>query len=137
MYAANVLPQRTATLKVHRSVPVRSLMSFVLVWQVDTGGCFNGGGQSALVLKGVHLTVHSGEVMAILGSKGSGKRALLDVIARRSDGSSRGQVLLNGAPLTKSLFQQRCGYVTHACDFIPGLTVSQTLHYTPTIVSEN
>uniref|UniRef100_A0A1Y9H1Y7 ABC transporter domain-containing protein n=1 Tax=Anopheles dirus TaxID=7168 RepID=A0A1Y9H1Y7_9DIPT len=102
--------------------------------EVDTGGCFNGGGQSALVLKGVHLTVHSGEVMAILGSKGSGKRALLDVIARRSDGSSRGQVLLNGAPLTKSLFQQRCGYVTHACDFIPGLTVSQTLHYTPTIL---
>ncbi|XP_058119502.1 ATP-binding cassette sub-family G member 5 [Anopheles ziemanni] len=102
--------------------------------EVDTGGCFNGGGQSALVLKGVHLTVHSGEVMAILGSKGSGKRALLDVIARRSEGSSRGQVLLNGAPLTKSLFQQRCGYVTHACDFIPGLTVSQTLHYTPTIL---
>uniref|UniRef100_A0A182JAT1 Uncharacterized protein n=1 Tax=Anopheles atroparvus TaxID=41427 RepID=A0A182JAT1_ANOAO len=102
--------------------------------EVDTGGCFNGGGQSALVLKGVHLTVHSGEVMAILGSKGSGKRALLDVIARRSEGSSRGQVLLNGAPLTKSLFQQRCGYVTHSCDFIPGLTVSQTLHYTPTIL---
>ncbi|XP_062562156.1 ATP-binding cassette sub-family G member 5 [Armigeres subalbatus] len=102
--------------------------------EVDTGGCFNGGAQSALVLKGVHLTVHSGEVMAILGSKGSGKRALLDVIARRSEGSSRGQVLLNGSPLTKSLFQQRCGYVTHSCDFIPGLTVSQTLNYTPTIL---
>lgn len=47
----------------------------------------------------------------------------------------RGSVLLNGAPLTKNLFQQRCGYVTHQCDFIPGLTVSQTLHYTPTILS--
>lgn len=43
--------------------------------------------------------------------------------------------MLNGAPLTKNLFQQRCGYVTHQCDFIPGLTVSQTLHYTPTILS--
>lgn len=86
------------------------------------------------MLKGVHLTVHSGEVMAILGSKGSGKRALLDVIARRSEGSSRGQVLLNGSPVTKSLFQQRCGYVTHSCDFIPGLTVAQTLNYTPTIL---
>lgn len=105
------------------------------VLQVDGGGCFSGGDTSALVLKCVNLTVHSGEVMAILGSKGSGKRALLDVIARRGDGSTRGQVLLNGAPLTKSLFQQRCGYVTHATNFIPGLTVSQTLHYTPTIVS--
>lgn len=107
------------------------------------------------MLKGVNLTVHSGEVMAILGSKGiyivflfimyiyvmkslylgSGKKALLDVISRRGEGSTRGQVFLNGAPLTKSLFQQRCGYVTHSTDFIPGLTVSQTLHYTPTIVS--
>lgn len=122
--------------------------------QVDGGGCFNGAGNSALVLKGVNLTVHSGEVMAILGSKGeycsiyqlaalvipfwfagSGKRALLDVIARRADGATRGQVLLNGSPLSKALFQQRCGYVTQSCTFVPGLTVAQTLHYTPTIVS--
>jgi len=87
------------------------------------------------VLKGVNLTLHSGEVMAVLGSKGSGKRALLDVISRRADGRGRGSVLLNGAPLTKNLFQQRCAYVTHQCDFIPGLTVSQTLSYTPTILS--
>jgi ABC-type cobalamin/Fe3+-siderophores transport system ATPase subunit len=104
---------------------------------VDTGGCFSAGGTSALVLKGVNLIVHSGEVMAILGSKGSGKRALLDVISKRNEGSTRGQVLLNGASLTKKLFQQRCGYVTHSCDFIPGLSVSQTLHYTPTIVIMN
>ncbi|XP_017848497.1 ATP-binding cassette sub-family G member 5 isoform X2 [Drosophila busckii] len=102
--------------------------------EVDGGGCFNGAGNSALVLKGVNLTVHSGEVMAILGSKGSGKRALLDVIARRADGATRGQVLLNGAPLSKALFQQRCGYVTQSCTFVPGLTVAQTLHYTPTIL---
>lgn len=68
---------------------------------------------------------------------GSGKRALLDVIARRADGTTRGQVLLNGSPLTKALFQQRCGYVTQSCTFIPGLTVAQTLHYTPTIVSRS
>lgn len=122
---------------------------------MDGGGCFNGAGNSALVLKGVNLTVHSGEVMAILGSKGifliyillkqnnnnhlptlgSGKRALLDVISRRADGATRGQVLLNGSPLSKALFQQRCGYVTQSCTFVPGLTVAQTLHYTPTIVS--
>lgn len=59
---------------------------------------------------------------------------MLDVIARRAEDASRGQVHLNGAPLTKAMFQQRCGYVVHSCDFIAGLTVSQTLHYTPTIV---
>ncbi|CAD7092218.1 unnamed protein product [Hermetia illucens] len=103
--------------------------------EVDGKGCFNGSGNSALVLKGVNLIVHSGEVMAILGSKGSGKRALLDVISRRAEGSTRGQVLLNGAPLSKGLFQQRCAYVTQNNSFIPGLTISQTLHYTPTILS--
>lgn len=103
--------------------------------EVDGGGCFNGGGSTAMVLKGVNLTVHSGEVMAILGSKGSGKRALLDVISRRAEGSTRGQVLLNGTPLSKPLFQQRCGYVTQSCTFIPGLTIAQTLHYTATILS--
>lgn len=103
--------------------------------QVDSGGCLNGEGSSALVLKGVNLTLHSGEVMAILGSKGSGKKALLDVIACRAEESTRGQVLLNGSTLTRSMFQNRCGYVTHSTDFISGLTVSQTLHYTPTVVS--
>lgn len=75
--------------------------------------------------------------MAILGSKGSGKKALLDVIACRAENkSTRGQVLLNGSTLTRSIFQQKCGYVTHSVDFIHGLTVSQTLHYTPTVVKK-
>lgn len=104
--------------------------------KVDNGGCLNVEENSALVLKGVSLTLHSGEVMAILGSKGSGKKALLDVIACRAENTTRGQVLLNGSTLTKSMFQQKCGYVTHSIDFINGLTVSQTLHYTPTVVSD-
>lgn len=102
---------------------------------MESGGCFSSDSSSALVLKGVNLTLHSGEVMAILGSKGSGKRALLDVIAKRAEGRGRGSVLLNGAPLSRNLFQQRCAFVTHQVDFIPGLTVSQTLQYTPSILS--
>lgn len=65
---------------------------------------------------------------------GSGKKALLDVISRRVQGPTRGQILLNNQPMSLSLFQQRCGYVTHKCDLIPGLTVEQTLYYTPTKV---
>ena len=60
-----------------------------ILLQVESGGCFSGDSTSALVLKGVNLTLHSGEVMAILGSKGSGKRALLDVISRRADGRGK------------------------------------------------
>lgn len=66
---------------------------------------------------------------------GSGKKALLDVISRRVQGPTRGQILLNNQPMSLPLFQQRCGYVTHKCDFLPGLTVEQTLNYTPTKVS--
>lgn len=75
--------------------------------EVDSGGCLNVEENSALVLKGVSLTLHSGEVMAILGSKGSGKKALLDVIACRATNATRGQVLLNGSTLTKSIYQQK------------------------------
>lgn len=107
--------------------------------------------KTGIILKDVSLTVHSGEVLAVLGSKGyqvtqrafriiyachlgSGKKALLDVISRRVQGPVRGQVLLNGQPMSVCLFQQRCGYVTHKCDLIEGLTVEQTLYYTPTRV---
>lgn len=63
------------------------------------------------MLKGVNLTLHSGEVMAILGSKGSGKRALLDVIARRADG--RGNIFMlkffNGFFMEIINFRSRLG----------------------------
>nr|CAD7203306.1 unnamed protein product [Timema douglasi] len=60
---------------------------------------------------------------------GSGKRALLEVISRRAQGPTRGQIILNGAPMSLRLFQQSCGYVTHKCDLLPGLNVEQTLYY--------
>ncbi|XP_025832072.1 ATP-binding cassette sub-family G member 5 isoform X2 [Agrilus planipennis] len=91
--------------------------------------------KTGVILKDVSLTVQSGEVLAILGSKGSGKKALLDVISRRIQGPIRGQILLNNQPMSLSVFQQRCGYVTHKCDFIPGLTVEETLYYIPTKTS--
>ncbi|KAJ3642971.1 hypothetical protein Zmor_025715 [Zophobas morio] len=103
--------------------------------QVEPGSCMQrlmGSIKTGVILKDVSMTVHTGEVMAVLGSKGSGKKALLDVISRRVQGPTRGQILLNNHPMNLSLFQQRCGYVTHKCDLIPGLTVEQTLFYTPT-----
>lgn len=47
--------------------------------------------------------------MAILGSKGSGKKALLDVIACRANtGLKKGYVLLNGVSMNRRLFHVRC-----------------------------
>ncbi|CAG9840597.1 unnamed protein product [Diabrotica balteata] len=88
--------------------------------------------KTGVILKDVSMLVHSGEVLAVLGSKGSGKKALLDVISRRAQGPIRGQIYLNNHPVSMCLFQQKCAYVTHKCDFIPGLNVEQTLYYIPT-----
>uniref|UniRef100_A0A1B6C953 ABC transporter domain-containing protein n=1 Tax=Clastoptera arizonana TaxID=38151 RepID=A0A1B6C953_9HEMI len=100
--------------------------------QVEPGSCMQrlfGSVQTGLILKDVSLEVRAGEVLAILGSKGSGKRALLEVIARRSRGPTRGQIILDGSPMTLSLFQNSCGYVNHRTDLLPSLNVEQTLHY--------
>lgn len=87
-------------------------------------------GLKRFVLSYKHITLIITSIIQI----GSGKKALLDVISRRVQGPTRGQILLNSQPMSLSLFQQRCGYVTHKCDLIPGLTVEQTLFYTPTKV---
>lgn len=76
--------------------------------------------------------VHSGETMVVLGSKGSGKKALIDVIAHRvsPETATKGQILLNDVPLTGRLFQEQCSFVSKRTHFITGLTVKQTLAYT-------
>lgn len=97
------------------------------LWSKLTGSVAKG-----LILKDVSFEVYSSEVMAILGSKGSGKRALIDIIGHRvsGQGSTKGQILLNDVPLTLRLFQEQCGFVSKRTQFIEGLTVRQTLTYT-------
>lgn len=53
----------------------------------------------------------------------------MEVISRRTQGPTRGEILLNGVPMSAILFQHNCGYVTHKCDLVPSLTVMQTLHF--------
>lgn len=100
--------------------------------QVEPGTCFQkltGSVPTGTVLKDVSMEVNAGEVMAILGSKGSGKRALLEVTARRALGVTRGQILLNEISLTLQLFHEQCGFVPRKVTLLPGLTVRQTLLY--------
>ncbi|KAL7302797.1 hypothetical protein TKK_0004837 [Trichogramma kaykai] len=96
------------------------------------GSCCGCAGQAEAtsVLKDVSTRVYGGEVLAILGSKGSGKRALLDVVAgRTAKGETRGRVSLNGSLLTPELFRRHGAYVSHRCHLLPSLTVRQTLLY--------
>lgn len=81
------------------------------------------------ILRDVSARVHGGEILSILGSKGSGKRALLDVIAGRVDGKTRGRISLCGNLLSTQAFRRHGGYVTHQCHLLPSLTVHQTLNY--------
>ena len=61
------------------------------------------------------------------------KFALLKVISRRAQGPTRGQILLNGVPMSMRLFQESCGYVTQKCDLLEGLSVEATLMYAASI----
>lgn len=72
---------------------------------------------------------HQNPYKVFLLLSGSGKRVLLEVISRRTHGPTRGQILLDGTPMTISLFQKTCGYVSHHTELIPTLTVEQTIHY--------
>ncbi|RVE55269.1 hypothetical protein evm_000167 [Chilo suppressalis] len=63
----------------------------------------------------------------------SGKRALLDVIARRVP--SKGHILLEGVPLEEDQFNNTCALVRHSTKLLPGLTVQQTLALSLTKIS--
>jgi zinc transport system ATP-binding protein len=62
------------------------------------------------VLDGVSLTVHAGEVVAVLGANGSGKTTLIRATLALAPLSS-GEVRLFGAPLRRFRDWRRIGYV--------------------------
>ncbi|XP_076064875.1 ATP-binding cassette sub-family G member 5 [Oratosquilla oratoria] len=111
---------------------VLELISVFHTGPVEPGTCMQklvGNVPTGVILKDVSIEVHGGELMAILGSKGSGKRALLEVISRRAQGPTRGQILLNHVPMSLRLFQESCCYVTHKTRLLEGLSTKQTLYY--------
>ncbi|ESL06835.1 hypothetical protein TRSC58_05484 [Trypanosoma rangeli SC58] len=88
------------------------------------------------LLHRVNFTVHSGEVLAILGPSGAGKTTLLDLLCvRRKHGVTTGTISFNGTPITtaapKFIKQYRniIGYVSQEDTLLPALTVRQTIEY--------
>ncbi|XP_076463935.1 ATP-binding cassette sub-family G member 8-like [Babylonia areolata] len=86
--------------------------------------------QTRLVLSDVTFTVRSGQMLAILGTSGSGKTSMLDVIACRNKcGEVKGDVLLNGVPRTAAMISRCAAYVRQDDRLMASLTVRETLMF--------
>lgn len=82
-----------------------------------------------VLLDNVHGYVKPGMLGALMGSSGAGKTTLLDVLAqRKTDGTIRGEVLVDGRPLPVS-FQRSAGYCEQLDVHEPYATVREALEF--------
>lgn len=85
-------------------------MSEVILTMHDIVKEYVVGGEVSTVLKGIDLTVHKGEFLAVLGPSGSGKSTLMNIIGCL-DVPTRGEYVLDGKTIKdedeKSLAQIR------------------------------
>ncbi|MGQ0286598.1 ATP-binding cassette domain-containing protein [Pasteurellaceae bacterium 22721_9_1] len=78
------------------------------------------------ILQQIHLTLSSGEVVAILGPSGSGKSTLLNAIAGYIH--YQGQILLNGKSIDSlPPWKRNCRYLNQNLYLFPHLTVGGNL----------
>ncbi len=82
------------------------------------------------VLRGVDLSVHEGQVMALLGANGAGKTTLLRLISGLSK-PERGQISLAGATFGRAGHELRryIGLVSHAPLLYDNLTAEENLTF--------
>jgi putative ABC transport system ATP-binding protein len=85
------------------------------------------------VLSGVHLTLHAGEFVVLLGRSGSGKSTLLNLISG-IDLPSRGTVRVDGRELVTLsehqrtlLRRERIGFIFQSFNLLPTLTVEENV----------
>jgi putative ABC transport system ATP-binding protein len=91
------------------------------------------GGIPLEVLKGLDLTIHSGEMVSIMGSSGSGKSTLLNILGML-DNYDQGQYLLDGT-LIKDLGETKAaryrnkflGFVFQSFNLIPFKTAVENV----------
>lgn len=85
------------------------------------------------ILKGIDLSIYSGETVAIVGASGSGKSTLLGMLAGL-DRPSSGEVWLKGRNITKLNEEQRAmmrgelvGFVFQNFQLLPSLTALENV----------
>src|SRR3954467_7365100 len=91
------------------------------------------------VLKGIDLSVASGEVIAIIGKSGSGKSTLLRCInglETFQDGalSVDGKPLLHDSAMAMRELRQHVGMIFQSFNLFPHLTVGRNIMVAPTLV---
>lgn len=91
------------------------------------------GGETLTILRGVNMTVNTGETVAIVGSSGSGKSTLLGILAGL-DHPSDGQVVVFGKSLSlldederAKLRQRLVGFVFQSFQLLPALTALENV----------
>ncbi|MZG07236.1 ATP-binding cassette domain-containing protein, partial [Streptomyces sp. SID5614] len=84
-------------------------------------------------LRGVHLSVHPGELVAVMGPSGSGKSTLL-TLAGGLDTATSGQVVIEGQDIAAlgpkgmaALRRRSVGYVFQDYNLIPALTAAENI----------
>ena len=93
------------------------------------------------VLKGIDLTVQSGEVIAIIGKSGSGKSTLLRCINgletfEAGSLTVDGQPLLHGNAQAMRALRQRVGMIFQGFNLFPHLSVGRNVMLAPTLVKK-
>ncbi|MEU5939209.1 ABC transporter ATP-binding protein [Micromonospora sp. NPDC047548] len=94
----------------------------------------HGGGEAAVhALRGVSLTVHPGELVAVMGPSGSGKSTLL-TLAGGLDRPTAGEVRVEGQPLgaldrreLARVRRRRIGYVFQDLNLLGSLTAAENV----------
>jgi macrolide transport system ATP-binding/permease protein len=92
---------------------------------------FSTGDQQVDVLKGIDLTIHAGEMVAIIGASGSGKSTLMNILGcldRPSEGSYRIDGRETGSLSNDDLARLRrdyFGFIFQRYHLLPHLTASQ------------
>ncbi|WP_405937693.1 ABC transporter ATP-binding protein [Streptomyces sp. NBC_00726] len=84
-------------------------------------------------LRGISLSVHAGELVAVMGPSGSGKSTLL-TLAGGLDTASGGQVIIEGQDISTlgrkglaALRRRSVGYVFQDYNLIPALTAAENI----------
>jgi len=93
------------------------------------------------VLKGIDLTVTSGEVIAVIGKSGSGKSTLLRCI-NGLESFQEGSLTVDGKPLLHDSamamreLRQHVGMIFQSFNLFPHLTVGRNVMLAPTLVKK-
>lgn len=94
---------------------------------------FNAGTQVLPVLSDISLTLHAGEMVAIVGASGSGKSTLMNIIGCL-DKPTSGEVLINGTPVHEAdelrladLRSRYLGFIFQRYHLMPYLTAEENI----------